>query len=82
MLIALLAFLIAPGSPSAQPPAPRPKLVCRGGGEREVGSHIRTSRRCMTAGEWEEEDARRDRVPVTLDVKADPADTRAVMQPK
>ena len=45
----------------------KPKLVCREG-EQELGSHMHTSRRCKTAEDWQQEDARRDQMPTTLTV--------------
>jgi hypothetical protein len=30
--------------------------ICRGGGQRTLGSHIRTRRRCLTAEQWRQED--------------------------
>jgi hypothetical protein len=62
-LIAVLALALA-----ADPPAPAPapaqgqtgERICRGGGQRTLGSHIRTRRRCLTAEEWQREDAARN----------------------
>jgi hypothetical protein len=51
---------------AADPPAPAPasgqsnERICRGGGQRTLGSHIRTRRRCLTAEEWQREDAARN----------------------
>ena len=72
MAIALLALLMVAQEPSS-PPAPKPKLVCRGG-ESQLGSHVHAQRRCLTEEQWQEEDARRDRVPVTLRVTGDQGD--------
>jgi hypothetical protein len=62
------------GEPQTTPPAaPKPKLVCREG-ESQLGSHVHTPRRCLTEEQWQEEDARRDRVPLTLRVTAGQGD--------
>jgi hypothetical protein len=49
---------------ATDPPAPAPdqtgERICRGGGQRALGSHIRTRRRCLTAEEWRREDAARN----------------------
>jgi hypothetical protein len=61
MPLAFLAVALASGGPPATAPAPpeKPPLICRKG-EQEVGSHIRTGRRCKTAAEWQEEDLKRE----------------------
>ena len=53
--------------PNPSTPA-KPMKICREGGERATGSHIRTGRRCMTADQWEAEDRRRDQKPLTMQV--------------
>ena len=35
--------------------------VCRGGGQRTLGSHMRSRRRCLTAEQWRREDEERNR---------------------
>lgn len=69
MLTSLAIMLaVAPvDPPPQQPPAPRPKLICRQG-EQELGSHIHTSRICRTAEQWRFEDLRRDQRPATYKV--------------
>ena len=52
----------------------KPKLVCREA-EGHLGTRVRTARRCLTAEEWQQEDAERERVPVTLRVTAGQGDT-------
>jgi hypothetical protein len=70
----VFALMLLTGQPAAQlSDPPKPKLVCRES-ERRLGSHVRTGRRCKTAQQWEEEDAERDRVPVTLRVTAGQGD--------
>ena len=60
-LIAVLALTLA-----AEPQAPASassqsnERICRGGGQRTLGSHIRTRRRCLTAEQWQREDAARN----------------------
>jgi hypothetical protein len=74
MVMALFVLLLAAAdSPPAQTPA-KPKLICREA-EGHLGSHVRTARRCLTAEEWQQEDAERERVPVTLRVTAGQGDT-------
>ena len=75
MVMALFVLLLASADPSAaQSPPTKPQLICREA-EGHLGSHVRTSRRCLTAQQWQQEDAERDRVPVTLRVTAGQGDT-------
>lgn len=69
---ALIALLLVSAQPAPEP-LQKPKLVCRGG-ESQLGSHVHSARRCLTEEQWQEEDARRDRVPVTLRVTAGQGD--------
>jgi hypothetical protein len=81
MSLILLALLVAGDVPAAAPRPEKPKLICRDA-EKELGSHMRTNRRCLTAEEWQNEDARRDRIPLTARVSADPDDAaRAATRP-
>ena len=77
-------FLFLAVSAEAAPavlPAEKPQLICREG-ERETGSHIHSTRRCLTAEQWQMEDARRDRIPISAKVGADPDDAaRAATRP-
>lgn len=61
VLIAVMALALA-AEPSAAPPqsGQSSERICRGGGQRTLGSHIRTRRRCLTAEEWQREDAARN----------------------
>ncbi len=70
-LIALAFTLPATAALAADPPAPAEKQrrICRGG-ERQLGSHVRTERRCRTAEEWRLEDERSANRPVSLQVTA------------
>ena len=75
MLIGLaisLALAATPPEPANAPPQPKPKpkLLCRGG-EVQLSSHIRTPGRCMTADEWQMEDAKKDQLPATMRVNSD-----------
>lgn len=84
MITALLAALAA-GSAIAEPPAssqPEQRLVCRGGGERQLGTRMRTRRRCMTEERWREEDEARSRVPVGLQTTQGQNDGQAPTQPR
>jgi len=63
---ALMLALATAEQQSSEPP-PKPKLICRGD-EQELGSHIHKGRRCKTAEQWQQEDARRNQTPVTLHV--------------
>ena len=63
----LLATTAQPAVSPPPPPAVKPASICRES-ERKTGSHIRSSRRCMTEEQWRAEDERRDRVPVSLQV--------------
>ena len=69
-MLATLAMMIALSdqpSTDAPVPPPKPKLICRDP-QQELGSHIRTPRRCKTAEQWQEEDHQRDNMPATLKV--------------
>jgi len=83
MVFALIGLLtVFSGPPASQPPAPKPKLICRGG-EVETGSHRHVGARCLTQEQWEQEDARRDSIPVTLRVTAAQGDGQpAAKQPQ
>ena len=72
MVIALVALLLVSGQAAPSPPS-KPKLVCREG-ESQLGSHVHVPRRCLTQEQWQEDDARRDRVPLTLRVTAGQGD--------
>lgn len=69
ILIALTVALSAAGALAADPPAPAEKQrrICRGA-TAQLGSHVRTSRRCRTAEQWQEEDEAKARLPISLQV--------------
>lgn len=74
---------------AADPPPPSPpsgqgnERICRGGGQRTLGSHIRSRRRCLTAEQWqrEEEEARTRPAPGLL-VTEGQNDGRSGAQPR
>lgn len=74
---------------AADPPAPAPasgqssERICRGGGQRALGSHIRTRRRCMTAEQWRlEDEAARSGPAPGLQVTAGQNDGRTTATPR
>lgn len=76
----LIAVLAAPTPQPIQPAKPeKPQLICRGG-ERIVGTHMRTGRRCMTAADWQQEAARLEGPVPTLQVTTDQNDGHAPPQ--
>ena len=83
-LIALAAILTAAGALAAEPPASAEKQerICRGGGERQLGSHVRTRRRCLTAEQWRQEDEAKANMPVSLQVTQGQNDGQAVRAPQ
>jgi hypothetical protein len=81
-LVALAAILTG-AAVAADPPAPAEKQrrICRGG-ERQLGSHVRTERRCRTAEEWRLEDETKANMPVSLQVTQGQNDGRTVRAPQ
>ena len=81
-IILALALTLA-----GDPPAPAPasgqsaERICRGGGQRTLGSHIRTRRRCLTAEQWQREDEARNRPAPGLQVTEGQNDGRAPVMP-
>jgi hypothetical protein len=82
-LIALAVTLTAAGALAADPPASAEKQrrICRGG-ERQLGSHVRTERRCRNAEEWRLEDETKANMPVTLQVTQGQNDGQTVRTPQ
>ena len=76
-----LALTVAP-----EPPAPQPnqnsERICRGGGQRSLGSHIRARRRCLTAEQWQREDEARNRAATGLQITEGQNDGRATATPR
>ena len=73
---------------AAEPPAPAPassqsnERICRGGGQRTLGSHIRTRRRCLTAAQWQQEDEARNRAAPGLLITQGQNDGRTTATPR
>lgn len=71
MVIAMLMALAAQAPQAAAgAPLPKPPRICREN-ERRTGSHIRSSRACKTAEQWQMEDAARERIPPTMKIKTE-----------
>ena len=68
-----------PGMPAAKS---EPRLICRGGGARQLGTHMRTRRRCRTLEQWQAEDESDDRLPVGMQVTTGQNDGRATQTPQ
>jgi hypothetical protein len=76
-------LMLAAGSAAPvviQPPTKAPR-ICREG-EQQVGTHIHSSRRCLTAEEWQREDAARAQMPVTARVTEGQNDGTPPPQPQ
>ena len=82
-LIALAVVLTSAAAFAADPPAPAQKqqLICRGG-ERQLGSHTRTRQRCRTAEQWQQEDAAKSNLPISLQVTQGQNDGRTSATPR
>ena len=83
LLIAIAAGLSAAGALAVQPPpeeAPKERQICRGAA-RQLGSHIRTPRRCRTAVQWQQEDEEKSRLPPSLSVTEGQNDGRPSRPP-
>ena len=81
-LIALTAGLSAAGTFAMQPPeeSSKQRQICRGA-TRQLGSHIRSPRRCRTAEEWQAEDEAKSRLPPSLSVTEGQNDGRPSRPP-
>ena len=82
MVPGLLALALIQAAPTQAPSLPsKPVEVCRET-EHATGSHVRTGPRCMTQDEWDREDARLTRRPVTMQVTGEQGDgSTAPVQP-
>lgn len=76
----------ATGDPAASTQAPaakaEPQLICRGGGQRSLGTHMRTRRRCKTAEQWRLEDEAGGQLPVGMQVTTGQNDGRVTPTPQ
>jgi hypothetical protein len=82
MITVALALTLA-GEPQAPPSSSSQssERICRGGGQRTLGSHIRTRRRCLTAEQWRQEDEARNAPAPGLLVTEGQNDGRATAAP-
>jgi hypothetical protein len=80
----LVIFLSMLASSAAQPAAsipPKPQKICRES-EQEVGSHIRSGRRCKTAEEWQIEDQAHNARPPSMRVTEGQGDSLTKQNPQ
>jgi hypothetical protein len=83
MFTLAVAFALAAATePPASQPARRSERICRGGGQRSLGSHVRTPRRCQTAEQWAREDEARTAPAPGLLVTQGQNDGHATAQPR
>ena len=80
--LALAAALSLAGALAAETPADKakPREVCRAPA-RQLGSHIRAPRRCRTAEEWREDDAKAG-LPIGAQVTQGQNDGQVSRQPR
>jgi hypothetical protein len=76
-----LAATLLPAAQVEQPASTDQQLICRGG-ERQLSSRIRTTRRCRTAEQWQAEDDSKGRLPVSLQTSQGQNDGRTPAQPR
>jgi hypothetical protein len=82
LVVALAGLSIA--AAQAAEPAPNPakeRRICRGA-TKSLGSHIRSTRRCRTAEQWQQEDEERGRLPTSMQVTPGQNDGQAPRQPQ
>ena len=76
-----LLLAIAVQTPAAvAPPLKQPK-ICREGA-RQTGSHMRSTRRCLTADQWRQEDSKRAALPVSAQITEGQPDPNAGKRPQ
>ena len=82
-LAGLAATLTFAGALAAEPPADAPKQqrVCRAPAK-QLGSRIRTQRRCRTVEQWQEEEQGKSGLPPSAQVTGGQNDGQAVQQPQ
>jgi hypothetical protein len=79
-LFALALLQSAPTQVASAPP--KPVKICRESAQ-VTGSHVRTGARCLTQDQWDQEDARLTRRPVTMQVTGEQGDGNAApVQPQ
>lgn len=76
------AFAAAAVEPPAAQPNQTGERICRGGGGRSLGTHMRTRRRCLTAEQWQAEDEARARAATGLQMTEGQNDGRATATPR
>ena len=83
ILLAVTAGLTAAAAALAAeaPDADSNRRICRDSG-RQLGSHIRASRRCRTAEQWRQEDEQKAQVPASLRLTEGQNDGRPPRQPQ
>ena len=83
LLIALGVGLSAGAALLAAEPAAdaeKGRLICRGG-QKQLGSRIRSERRCRTAERWQQEDDEKANIPVSLQTTEGQMDGRPSRPP-
>jgi hypothetical protein len=80
---ALVASLASTAAAVAEPPASpsEQRRICRGG-ERQLGTRMRTQRRCRTEAQWRQEDEEKARLPIGLQTTQGQNDGIAPAQPR
>ena len=81
MPFTIFAIALATAGQAPAAPVEKPKLICREG-EAVTGTRRRVGRRCRTAEQWQQEDAKLDRIPPTLRVTRGQEDGRPVQNPQ
>lgn len=77
-----MAFALSATDPAPPANTGASERICRGGGQRALGSHIRTRRRCLTAAQWEAEDARREAPATGVQITAGQNDGQTTATPR
>ena len=78
---ASLAVTAAFASDEPSTKATDSRRICRDSG-RQLGSHIRATRRCRTAEQWRQEDEEKAQMPASLQVTQGQSDGRPPRQPQ
>lgn len=80
--LALVLALAAATEPPAPQPARSSERICRGGGQRSLGTRMRTRQRCLTAEQWQREEEERSRPAPGLLVTEGQNDGRTTATPR